>query len=207
MSSPRLIIVGAGGHARSCIDVIERQGVFKIAGLIGLPKEFGSKHLGYQVIGADSDLPNLVNEFQFAFIALGQIHTSRPREKMFNYIKELGYELPSIISPDAYVSRHANIGSGSIVMNDALVNAGANIGENCIINSRALIEHDTTVGNHCHISTSAILNGGVSIGEGSFIGSGCAVKQIISIGKNCTIGMGLVIRHHVNDDICYTGSN
>jgi sugar O-acyltransferase (sialic acid O-acetyltransferase NeuD family) len=207
MSKPGLIVVGAGGHARSCIDVIERQGDFQIAGLVGLPEEINTIHLGYQVIGTDSDLPNLVKEFQFAFIALGQIHTSKPRQKIFNFVKELGFKIPSIISPDAYVSRHANIGSGSIIMNNALVNAGANIGDNCIINSRALIEHDAVIGNHCHISTGCILNGGVSIEEGSFIGSGCIIKQVVSIGKNCTIGMGLVIRHSVDDGICYSGSN
>ena len=35
MSKPSLILIGAGGHARACNDVIEHLGTFDIAGLIG----------------------------------------------------------------------------------------------------------------------------------------------------------------------------
>ena len=34
MSKPKLIIIGAGGHARSCINLIEELNNFEIAGLI-----------------------------------------------------------------------------------------------------------------------------------------------------------------------------
>ena len=39
MIEPSLILIGAGGHARSCIDVIEQQGEYQIAGMIGMPDE------------------------------------------------------------------------------------------------------------------------------------------------------------------------
>ena len=32
-----IILIGAGGHALSCIDVIETHGLYRIAGLVGLP--------------------------------------------------------------------------------------------------------------------------------------------------------------------------
>ena len=42
-----LLLIGAGGHADACIDVIESIGEFNIVGLVGLPSEIGSKKLGY----------------------------------------------------------------------------------------------------------------------------------------------------------------
>ena len=57
MTKPSLILIGAGGHARSCIDVVEQQGQFQIAGLISMPDEVHTQHLGYALIGSDSDLP------------------------------------------------------------------------------------------------------------------------------------------------------
>ena len=36
-----ILLLGAGGHARSCIDVIEEQGQYQIAGLIGVESERG----------------------------------------------------------------------------------------------------------------------------------------------------------------------
>ena len=46
MTKPSLILIGAGGHARSCIDVIEQQGQYQIARLIGIPEEVHTQHLG-----------------------------------------------------------------------------------------------------------------------------------------------------------------
>ena len=71
-----LILIGTGGHARSCIDVIDQQGQYQIAGLIGMPDEVKTQHLGYSVIGTDNDLPELTKTCQYALITVGQESTS-----------------------------------------------------------------------------------------------------------------------------------
>ncbi|WP_445781332.1 acetyltransferase [Shewanella sp.] len=200
MNSPNLVLIGAGGHANSCIDVIEQHGGYQIAGLIGMPEEINSRRYNYKVIGSDSDLPELVKKIPYALIALGQIKTSENRIKLFNHIKEIGFKLPVIIAPSAYVSRYATIGDGSIVMHCAVVNAGVNVGDNCIINSRALLEHDSKISDFCHISTGAIVNGNAKIGKGGFIGSGCIIKEGVSIGEDCVVGAGSVIRKNLPDN-------
>jgi len=205
MSKPGLILIGAGGHARACIDVIDRQGQYQIMGLVGLPEEKHIQHLGYEVIATDDALAQLAKSTAYALITTGQIQTAKLRKHLYQQATQCGFQMPVIISPTAYVSRHATVGAGSIVMHGAIVNAGAKVGTNCIINSRALLEHDTTVEDHCHISTGAILNGGVSVGAGSFIGSGCVVKQGLSIGKDCLVGIGLTVRHNLADFMLFTG--
>jgi sugar O-acyltransferase (sialic acid O-acetyltransferase NeuD family) len=204
MIKPSLILIGAGGHARSCIDVIEQQGQFQIAGLIGMPDEVHTQHLGYSVIGTDSNLPELAKTYQYAIITVGQIQIDEHRIRLYQHAIQLGFQLPIIIAPTAHVSRHATLGEGSIVMHAAIINAGARVGNNCIINTRALLEHDVTVEDHCHISTCAILNGDVNIGAGSFIGSGSIIKEGIAIGKSCLVGMGLTVRHKLGDKSCFT---
>jgi sugar O-acyltransferase (sialic acid O-acetyltransferase NeuD family) len=207
MNKPGLILFGAGGHARACIDVIEQQDQYQIVGLVGLPEELHSQHLGYEVIGTDDDtLVQLAKTIPYALIITGQIQTAKLREHLYQQANECGFKMPVIISPTAYVSRHATVGAGSIVMHGAIVNAGARVGNNCIINSRSLLEHDTTVDDHCHISTGAILNGGVSVGAGSFVGSGCIVKQGLSIGRDCLVGIGLTVRHNLADFMIFTGN-
>jgi sugar O-acyltransferase (sialic acid O-acetyltransferase NeuD family) len=205
MNKPNLILIGAGGHAHACIDVIEQQGKYHIAGLVGMPEEMHTRHLGYSVIATDDDLPELAKAYQYAFITVGQIRTPDSRIRLFSRTKEMGFQLPVVISPTAHVSRHANIGDGTCLMHGATVNAGARVGNNCIINTRAVIEHDTTVGDHCHISTGSILNGGVRIGAGSFVGSGSVIKEGVSIGKWCLVGMGISVRHSQEDHARYVG--
>jgi sugar O-acyltransferase (sialic acid O-acetyltransferase NeuD family) len=205
MAKPSLILIGAGGHARSCIDVIEQEGSFNIAGLVGLPNQRIARHFGYDLIGADSDLQMLAKNHQYALISIGQIQTAENRMRLYNQVTKIGFQLPVIIAPTAYVSRHAIIGAGSIVMHGSIVNSGAIIGNNCIINNRSLLEHDVSVEDNCHISTGAILNGNVTVGAGSFIGSGSVIKEGVSIGKNCLVGMGLTVRRNLNDDSRFIG--
>lgn len=205
MSKPHLILIGAGGHARACIDVIEEAGIYKIAGLIGLANEVGSKQLGYEVIAIDSEMPALAKHYQFALIAVGQIHTAKNRIRLYSEVQNAGFKFPTVLSPFAHVSPHATIGHGTIVMHGAIVNAGARVGKNCILNSNSLIEHDVHVEDHCHISTGAILNGNTSIGAGAFIGSRAIIREGVSIGTNSLIGMGLAVRHDVANNEKHLG--
>jgi sugar O-acyltransferase (sialic acid O-acetyltransferase NeuD family) len=193
LTKASILLVGAGGHARSCIDVIEREGRFAVAGLIGLPHEVGCRVLGYPVLGTDATLPDMLGEYPIAFVSIGQIETPEPRLRIFSLLQQSGNELPVIVSPLAYVSNHATLGAGTIVMHGAIVNAGAIVGRNCIINSRALVEHDAAIADHCHIATAAVINGGVHIGAGTFVGSNSTVRQCVRIGERCLIGMAQVL--------------
>lgn len=197
MSKPRLLLIGAGGHARSCIEVIERGGEYVIGGLLGASGEVGRDVLGYKIIGTDEDLESFARQFDFALIAVGQIKTPRARLRIAEELTKAGVRSPLVISPAAVVSAHATIGAGTIVMHGAIVNAGAAVGAHCIINSRALVEHDAVIGDNCHISTGAIVNGGAKIGNATFVGSGSIVKEGASIGSRSVIAMGA----HVVEDV------
>ena len=207
MSKPNIILNGAGGHAHACIDVIEQQGQYQIAGLVGIEEEMHAEHLGYAVIATDADLPQLAKAYQHALITVGQIGSPERRIGLYQKAVQLGFSLPSVIAPTAHVSGHASVAAGTIVMHGAIINAGAELGKNCIINTRALVEHDARVEDHCHISTGAILNGGVSIGAGSFVGSGCVIRDGITLGKSCVVGIGLCVRHNQADNTQFVGHN
>lgn len=190
----KIIVIGGGGHSHSCMDVIEQQGLYSIAGIIDIKEKKGATILGYPVIGNDDDIPSLVSVYKNFFIAVGQIKTPAVRIRLYETIKKAGGTLPAIVSPLAYVSKHANVGEGTILMHHAIVNAGAQVGVNCIINSRAVIEHDVYVGNHCHVSTGAILNGEAQLGSESFFGSGAVSVQGIIIPDHSFIKANTLVK-------------
>ena len=200
-----IILVGGGGHCKSCIDVIEQAGTFQIAGIVDVQEKLHQKILGYEIIATDDDLSRLVGEYENFLLTLGQIKSPEKRIRLFQTLKELGVKLPAIVSPLAYISRHAEIEEGTIVMHYALVNAGAKIGENCIINTRTLIEHDVIIAGHCHIATGATLSGGVTIGENVLVGAGATVIEYKSIVDNVIIGAGSVVVEDILEIGIYTG--
>lgn len=189
-----IILIGGGGHCKAVIDVIEQQGCFNIIGIIDKAELLGKNVLGYEIIGNDSELHNLVEECSNAILTIGQIRSPLLRIKLFDKVLKLGFELPTIVSPRAYLSQHASIGIGSVIMHDVIVNSGAVIGDNCIINTKSIVEHGSKIGNHCHISTNAVINGGVTVGNGSFVGSGVITKEGIRINDNFFAKAGSVIK-------------
>ncbi|MFW2591745.1 NeuD/PglB/VioB family sugar acetyltransferase [Aliarcobacter butzleri] len=177
----KIVLIGGGGHCHSVIDVIEQENKYEIIGIVDTKENIGKKVLNYEIIACDDDLETIFLSCKNALITVGQIESNKIRVKIYNNLKQIGFNLPVIISPLAYVSNHSSIEEGTIIMHHALVNANAKIGKNCIINTKALIEHDCVIGDNCHISTASVLNGGVRVKENSFFGSNATSKQSIEI--------------------------
>lgn len=189
-----IVLIGAGGHCKSIIDVLEHLDRYRIAGIVGMPWEAGIKVLGYPVIGTDDDLEKIVSEYKYFHIALGFLRSPQRRVEIWKLLTGFGASMPALISPLAYVSGHSLVGKGSIVMHQALINASAVVGENVIINTKALVEHDAIIGDHCHIATGAVINGGVKVGEGSFVGSGAITRQGVEIEAGAFIKANSIVK-------------
>lgn len=195
---PRLILIGGGGHCAACIDVIEQEDKFAIAGIVDKAASSDGL-LGYPILGSDDDLRELRSSCDYALITIGQIKSPSARIRLFEYAKSLGFILPTIISPRAYFSRHALIGEGTIIMHDALINSRATIGCNCIINTKSLVEHDAIVEDNCHISTGAIINGSSIVRQGTFVGSNAVTKESVNTNENDFIKAGSLFKGYANE--------
>lgn len=204
MIKNQIILVGGGGHAKACIDVIESDSTWHIKGYLDVKQTFSNSY-GLAYLGSDLDASKFVHEAQF-LITVGQLGNSPHREKLFNELKKANVEFAIVKATNAIISKKSIIGNGTIIMYGAILQADTFVGENCIVNDRVLIEHDSIIGNHCHISTGVIINGGVRIGNGVFIGSGSVIRNGITIGNNCVIGMGAVVTKSIGDGLKVFGN-
>lgn len=189
----KLILIGGGGHCKSCIDVIEQEGKYIVEGILDLPEKIGEKVLNYPIIASDNEIEKFHKQGYSFFITVGQISSSDLRSKIYNKLKALNAEIATIISPLAYVSKYATIGKGTIIMHQALINTDAKIGNNVIINTKALIEHEAVIGDFCHISTDAKINGQVVVDNSCFIGSGATIANNVKLTNNVVVPAGTVV--------------
>ncbi len=190
----KLYLFGGGGHALSCIDVIEKQKQFNIAGIFDNKFKLKKKILGYPIIKQTKVSKKNTRDVKYGLVCVGQIKSPDIRIKIFNELIKNGFFPAKIISPFALVARDVKIGKGTIIMHGAIVNPKAKIGKNCIINTGCIIEHEAVIGDHCHIATGVIVNGGVIIKDKSFIGSGSVIIQKKIIKKKSIIPMGSIIK-------------
>lgn len=202
----RIILLGAGGHCISCIDVIDSTKQFEIVGILDPNEPVGKLVCGYPVLGDDSLIKKYCEQDCSFVITVGQIKSSNSRKTLYNLIKSFEGELPVIISPYSYVSSSAYIAEGTIVMHHAIVNSMANLGQCSIINTKALVEHESIIGEFCHISTGVCVNGQVSIGNECFIGSNTVVGNNLLIANNVVIGAGSQVLRNIITKGVYVGN-
>lgn len=197
MEKEKIIIIGGGGHAKACIDVIESCKQYEIIGYLDRNSILNEKY-NIPYLGDDQESGKYIGLAKF-LVCVGQIKNANIRENIYQQLSCKSAEFATIISPTAYVSKYAKVGKGSIIMHGALLQADVVVGNNCIINDYSLVEHDSVVGNNCHISTGAKINGGVNIGNNVFIGSGAIIKNGVTIANNAIVGMGSVVVENIEE--------
>ena len=199
--NPAIVIVGAGGHAKVCIELFRAMGM-PIACCIGADDSVPDC-LGVPVVRGDHHLQSLRAEgFDRAFIALG---SNRLRARLGDIVRALGYSLVNAVSPHAVVSPSAQLGCGIAIMAGAVINASARIGDLAIINTGATVDHDCVIGEAVHLAPQCALAGAVTVGAGSFLGVGCKVIPGVRIGAHATLGAGTVAIRQIADGATAVG--
>lgn len=197
MNKNKIIIIGSGGHALSCLDLISKSKNFEFVGVVEIDeKQSGVKNDIFKnyLLGTDRDLPNLKKITSYIVIGIGQIRDLYKRMEMFINLKKLDYVIPNIKSNFSYISDNVKLGNGNQIFNNVTINSSVIIGDNNIFNTSSVIEHGVKIGNNCHISTGAIINGDCEIGDNTFIGSGAIISNNVKINKFSFIKAGEVIK-------------
>jgi FlaA1/EpsC-like NDP-sugar epimerase len=82
---PELLLIGGGGHCKSCIDVIEQNGKYRVAGIVDVTENLHKKICGYENIATDADLPKLAREYENFFNQLRTDHKPSQTHKAISY--------------------------------------------------------------------------------------------------------------------------
>lgn len=195
----KLLIIGAGGHARSVIDSALDSEQFDEIGVVSSSKLEWGTYREVSWVGTDKDAKHLFDEgFHCAALGIGYMGNGSPsREHLFKQYEEIGFKFPSIIDPSAIVSKGAEIGEGVFIGKGAVVNANAHLGCCSIINSSSLVEHDCVIGDFTHIAVRAVLCGAVRVGSRVLIGANSTVLQELTVGDGAVIGAGALVLANV----------
>lgn len=190
----KIVLIGAGGHAKTIADTIEKQNLFEIVGFVDLGEKRDKSYRTYDIIGNDEDLEKLyVCGIHHAFVCIGFMGNSAIREKIYDKLIQTGFHLPVIIDETAVVAEDVQIGEGTYIGRNAVINTEVSIGKMCIINTAAVVEHESVIGNFSHIAVGAVLCGKTEAGKSVFIGANTTVIQYVKIGKNSIVGAGSVV--------------
>lgn len=195
----RVLLIGAGGHAKVIADLFFEAGV-ELAGCLS-PR--GSSQLReVPWLGDDAALEYFNPEQYRIHVAIG---SNRLRRELTLRIRKAGFKAASAISSRAVISRHARIGAGVAIMAGTVVNSDAYIQAGAIVNTSASVDHDCNIGEFAHLAPGCHLAGTITVGEGAFLGTGASVIPGITIGSWAIIGAGSVVISNIQDNVTAVG--
>lgn len=213
LQNRKLLLLGAGGHAKSIADTVLGLALYDEIGMVG--KE-GTEPLSELEAGSYGGLKEIAKEDQLealfamgysdAFIAVGSIGDITVRQAIYSKLKRIGFRIPNIIDKSSVVSKYSTLGEGIYIGKKAVVNTNTFIGNCAIINTAAVIEHECHIGDFVHVASGSILCGNVHVGNGTHIGAGSMIKQGVHIGAGTMIGMGSVVLRDVGDYVTAYGN-
>lgn len=200
-----LVVIGASGHAKVVIDILEKEGRYRIAHLLDDNAAMhGKSFFGYAVAGATpSILTGASAEKPPVLVAIGD---NGARLRIASWLRSNGFEFARAVHPQSQVGRGAIVGAGTVIMAGAVVNSDAVIGDNTIVNTGATVDHDCVVGDGVHLAPGTHLCGGVRVGAGAFLGAGTVVIPGIRVGANAIVGAGSTLLEDVPENAKAVGS-
>ena len=189
----RLLVIGAGGHAKVVIDAALLMG-HEIAGVVGSPDGVASL-MGLPVVADAKDIRH--DEF---IIAVGD---NRQRAALFAEQFEAGGMGARLIHPSAIIGAGVALGEGTFIAAGVVINTGAMIGDDVVLNTACCVDHDCVIGSHAHVGPQVALCGAVELGEGVLMGVGSCATPGVAIGAWTTVGAGAAVTGDLpGDSVC-----
>lgn len=195
-------MIGAGGHARSVLEVLLEQGQpFEVVGILDDQyKEIGSLY-GIPVIGDISSAPAVFqNGVLNAVVAFGsnalRVETVKGLEQ---------FTFPAIVSKKALIGKNVSVGAGTVIMPGTCLRIDVQVGKFCIVNTNACVDHECVIGDYVHIAPGCAVSGKVTMGDGVFLGTGTKVIDRINIGNWSTVAAGGVVVKDIPSDVMVAG--
>ena len=201
-SNDNIVLVGAGGHARVLLSLLQRLGVV----VAGYTASEANERLGCQYLGTDSILREADRATQYCVaLAVGLPRPNPTRLELINGLLGIGLTAPPIIAATSTIDPGVTIAEAAVVLDGALVAVGSSLGRGAIINHNASVDHDCVIDDNVHIAPGATLCGNVRAGRNSMVGAGATVIPGIRIAENCLIGAGATVTVDTEPNSVYAG--
>lgn len=156
----KLLILGAGGHGQVVKEVAEAmkddwgQPLYDKIDFLDDENE--------RAIGRLEEVAQYLRDYDEAFVGIGN---NQLRKQCMEVLEDLGFSIPVLIHPSAYVSNSAVIEKGVVIEPKVIVNANTQISKGTIVSVGAIVDHNTQIGPYCHINAGAICKAGSQIPE------------------------------------------
>ncbi|MEQ8168294.1 MAG: acetyltransferase [Candidatus Eremiobacterota bacterium] len=189
-----ILIFGASGHGKVIIDIVEKEHIYNISGLIDDNKNLPVDFSGYRLLGTTDEIIHIIKKCNIygGIVAIGD---NWIRSKIVNKIREIlpDFIFVNTIHPSAQIARNVTTGKGCVVMAGAVINSDTRTGDFCIINTGSSVDHDNIIEDYASIAPGVTTGGNVKIGSFSAVSLGASIIHGVTVGEHTVVGAGSTV--------------
>lgn len=187
-----MVVYCAGEQASVVLDSLRRRGVDERIVLLDDESSLHGRTVhGHDVIGGESTLDTLDPTSDRCVIAFGD--RQGVRERIAETIRDRGFDLFTVLDPEATVSSSATVGDGVMMNAQTYVGPDADVADLVLVDSGVSVSHDVTLRPAVTVGPGATLAGGVHVGRDAFVGAGATVIDDVTVGERAVVGAGAVV--------------
>lgn len=211
MTSPdRLVVVGASGFGRECLDVLEAMAAagspVKVVGVVDdAPSDLNLERLaarGVAYLGTIGEWLTAGTKRERYVLGIG---SPEVRRRLVGRMEEARATSYIAVHPSAIFGSRVEVGEGAVVCAGATISTNVRLGRHVHVNPNATIGHDAVLGEFVSVNPGAVVSGEVTVGKGTLLGAAAAILQNLTVGEAAVVGAGAVVTKHVPAGAVVTG--
>ncbi len=188
----KIVIFGAGDHAKVVFDAVECEAKFSVAAFIDLSDSL-IEFCGRPVITLERlQMADLVR----GIVAVGD-NWLRSRI-VADIVKAIpDFKFVNVIHPSVAIAKNCQVGEGSVIMAGVVLNPGVQVGHHCIINTGSILDHDVVAEDFSSVGPGCTAGGKAMLGAYSALCLGANVLHGRSIGEHSVVGAGALVTNPI----------
>lgn len=202
-----IVLIGGGTQLSYSVDILEKQNLHKIIGIVDSNRTIGESIYGYKIIGRQEEIIQLMDKhvIEGCVITIGD---NWSRKKVYDQINQIAPNLkwPNAIHPSVIISNRVEFGKGILVMAGVIINSNAYLGDFTNFFTNCNVEHDCYIDDFASISAGVVLGGKVKIGKFSAIALNATVFDRITVGDNTVIGGASLVTKDIPSNVLAYGN-
>ncbi len=193
-----ILIFGASGHGKVIIDIVEKENIYNISGLIDDNKNLPVDFSGYKILGVTDETLHIIKKYNIygGIVAIGD---NWIRSLVVRKIRDISpdFVFVNAIHPSARIARNVTTGKGCVVMAGAVINSDTRTGDFCIINTGSSVDHDNIIEDYASIAPGVTTGGNVKIGSFSAVSLGASIIHGVTVGEHTVVGAGSTVLKNI----------
>lgn len=209
-ASKKVVIVGASGFGRECLDVLEAmieagEKVEVVGVLDDSPSLENLDRLQKRKVKYLGKVDNYLRSIDRGICYLIGIGDPRIRELIAEKFDLLNLQAFSAIHPKSSIGSQIDLQPGVVICSGVTISTNVTLGRHVHLNPNVIIGHDSILKNFVSVNPGGVISGEVVVEKGVLVGATALILQQLRIGEKSTIGAGAVVTRRVPSSVVVKG--